>query len=427
MKFMNNRVVITGIGVVCPIGINLAQFESSIKQGNSGIVIINELEELGLSCNIGGLVEISDKSEHLQNLKIFNASRSLRLCFDATLEAIGIASLQKIYNNEKKTDYDTGIILGSLGGQTDILETIFNKVNNGSFKKTRESIAEQGMFSGVSSVIAGLFGLGNCAITSSTACASSTDAIVSGYHKIKSGRAKRIISGGYDIYNKYTWAIFDILKIITPNFNNNPQKGSCPMSDCASGFVPGEGAGILILEDLDTAINRGAKILGEIVGVHSNSGGQRNGGTMSAPNPEGIIKCIQDCIAMSNVNYNDIELISGHLTSTMADVIEIQSWSKALNRTGKDFPYINALKSMTGHTIGAAGAIETIAGLLQMNGSFVHPTINCDEIHPKISDIIDESRIPRKTIKDININCFAKASFGFGDVNSCLIIKKFNL
>ena len=196
------------------------------------------------------------------------------------------------------------------------------------------------------------------------------------------------------------------------------------MSAAASGFVPSCGAAIMILEEYDLAISRGAKIYAEIAGGFINSGGQRNGGSMTAPSSEGVIKCIKGALSDGGTKPEEIDFISGHLSSTMADPLEVANWANALNRSGKDFPYINSTKSLIGHAIGAAGALETVASVIQMHEKFLHPSINCEDLHPEISKLIDEKRIVRSLIKDINVNCVAKASFGFGDVNSCLILKR---
>jgi len=117
-------------------------------------------------------------------------------------------------------------------------------------------------------------------------------------------------------------------------------------------------------------------------------------------------------------------VINGHLTATIKDPVEIENWSKALNRKGKDFPYINSLKSMVGHCLAAAGSIESVAAVLQLKENFIFPSINCEDIHPTIAALIDEDKIPAKTIHQ-NIQVVAKASFGFGDVNACVIFKKY--
>ena len=145
---------------------------------------------------------------------------------------------------------------------------------------------------------------------------------------------------------------------------------------------------------------------------------------MTTPNPQGIQRCIAGALDDAKIQAIDIDAISGHLTSTMGDVLEVQNWSKALNRKGKDFPKINALKSMIGHCLSAAGAIESVAAILQLNQQFLHPSINCEDLHPEIAAIIDQDCVPRETIS-YPLNIIAKSSFGFGDVNSILLFKRF--
>jgi 3-oxoacyl-(acyl-carrier-protein) synthase len=196
------------------------------------------------------------------------------------------------------------------------------------------------------------------------------------------------------------------------------------LSATASGFVPGSGAGALVLESLESALERNATIFAEVCGGNLNSGGQRGGGTMTAPNPEAIQRCIKKAIENSGIHPNDIDLINGHLTATIKDPEEILNWSQALNRNGENFPYINAFKSHVGHCLSAAGSIESVATILQMQHDFIMPNLNCEDIHPKILDIIDKKSI---TLKKINhtVNHAIKASFGFGDVNACVIFSKF--
>ena len=197
------------------------------------------------------------------------------------------------------------------------------------------------------------------------------------------------------------------------------------MSATASGFVPGSGAGALLLESLSSALNRGAKIYGEVSGGAMNAGGQRGEGTMTAPNSEAVQRCIKDAVANAGINANEIDLINGHLTATAKDSTEIKNWAMALNRKGKDFPYIHSLKSMTGHCLGAAGAVESVAAILCLSEGFIFPSINCEDVHPEIAEIIDINKIPQQLIETNKLQVIAKASFGFGDVNACVIFKKY--
>jgi 3-oxoacyl-(acyl-carrier-protein) synthase len=196
------------------------------------------------------------------------------------------------------------------------------------------------------------------------------------------------------------------------------------MSATASGFVPGSGAGALILEDLEVALERGARIYAEVLGGNINSGGQRGEGSMTAPNSVAVQKCIMNAVKNAGILASDIDVINGHLTATSKDSLEINNWSKALNRNGVDFPYINSLKSMVGHCLCASGSIESVASILQLYHGFIFPNSNCEDLNPEITAIIDESRIPQQLITKV-LNVVAKASFGFGDVNGCVIFKKF--
>ena len=196
------------------------------------------------------------------------------------------------------------------------------------------------------------------------------------------------------------------------------------MSAEASGFVPGSGAGALVLESLESAINRKATIYAEVLGGNINSGGQRNGGTMTAPNSEAVQKCIMDALKDANIKGTEIDAINGHLTATVKDSTEIENWTKALGRKGKEFPVINSLKSMVGHCLAASASIENVATVLQLKHQFVFPNLNCEVIHPEILKLISKEKIPTKRVAK-KLNIIAKASFGFGDVNGCVIFKKY--
>ena len=218
--------------------------------------------------------------------------------------------------------------------------------------------------------------------------------------------------------------VFDAMRVMTYKHNDTPEKGSRPMSETASGFVPGSGAGALVLESLESALERGATIYAEVLGGAVNSGGQRNGGTMTAPNSKAVQRCIREAIKEAGISANDIDVINGHLTATIKDPVEIENWSIALDRKGTDFPYINSLKSMVGHCLAAAGSIESVAAVLQLRENFIFPSINCEDVHPEIAQLIDVEKIPTTAIHQ-EVNIVAKASFGFGDVNACVIFKKY--
>lgn len=143
---------------------------------------------------------------------------------------------------------------------------------------------------------------------------------------------------------------------------------------------------------------------------------------MTAPNPEGVKRCVRGAIAQAGIDPETIDAINGHLTATFADPYELKNWSEALGRSPENFPYINSTKSMIGHCLGAAGAIECVAVILQLYKGFIHPSLNCEDLHPDIAAFAD--KVPHTVIENPDLKIIAKAGFGFGDVNSCLIIKK---
>jgi 3-oxoacyl-(acyl-carrier-protein) synthase len=240
--------------------------------------------------------------------------------------------------------------------------------------------------------------------------------------RIRAGLAKRVLVGGSEGSSPYIWAGFDAMRVIARKYNDQPERASRPMSASANGFVPGSGGALLLLEELDTALARGVRIYAEVLGGYINCGGHRQGGSMTAPNPEGVKRCVKGAIADAAIEPGAIDAINGHLTATFADPYEVKSWSEALGRGPADFPYINSTKSMIGHGLGAAGSMECVAVVLQLYKGFIHPSINCEDLHPELEAFAD--KIPHKVINKPDINIIAKAGFGFGDVNSCLIFKK---
>jgi 3-oxoacyl-(acyl-carrier-protein) synthase len=320
--------------------------------------------------------------------------------------------------------WETGCVFGNSIADTEAMKNVIAKVDNKEARKLGSRVVEQAMNSGVTSYISGRLGLGNKVITNSAACATGTQAILMGYEYIKHGYAKRMLVGSAEHVDTYVYGAFDSMRVLSRKFNDSPEQASRPMSITAGGFVPGSGAGALVLEDLDFALERNAHIYAEVLGGSSNSGGQRLGGTMTAANSTGVIRCINEAMERSGISADQIDLISGHLTATNADKQEIQNWTQALNRAGDDFPTTNSLKSMIGHSLSAAGSIETVASILQIVHGFVHPNINLDDPNPEIANLVSLNSLPVKMIKK-EVNIVAKANFGFGDVNSCLILSKY--
>jgi 3-oxoacyl-(acyl-carrier-protein) synthase len=422
---MKRRVVVTGLGVVAPNGVGIPAFLNAIQKGISGIKFVPLYEELHMSCQVAGQPDfewdslkkyISDVTFH--GLKGTNIGYGITAAMDAWTD-----SGMQFDTDEPR--WETGCVFGNSTPDAEAMKIVITRVDNKEAKKLGSRVIEQSMNSGVTAYISGRLGLGNKVITNSSACATGTQAILMGYEYIKHGYAKRMVVGSSEHVDTYVFGTFDSMRVLSRKFNDRPEQASRPMSATAGGFVPGSGAGALILEDLEFALARNATIYAEVLGGSSNSGGQRGGGSMTAANTTGVTRCIQEAIGNSGIHPKDIDLISGHLTATMADRQEIQSWTQVLGRSGKDFPLTNSIKSMIGHSLSAAGSIESVASVLQIMHQFVHPNINLEDPNTEITNMVSVDCLPTTMIKK-EINTVAKANFGFGDVNSCLIFSKFN-
>jgi 3-oxoacyl-[acyl-carrier-protein] synthase-1 len=422
---MDNRVVITGMGVVAPNGLGLPAFKEAIFSGHSGIRFDTQLAELEFSCHIAGKPEIpqSHIAKYFSPLELRNFnSAGILYGVIAGMDAWADAGLKVNSGDEPYWDY--GMVFGSGTSGIDRFREAIYKIDEGQARRLGSTVVLQTMNSGVSAYLSGKLGLGNQVSTNSSACCTGTESIIMAYERIAAGLATVMLAGATSDSGPYIWGGFDAMKVCTFRHNDHPEAGSRPMSASASGFVPGSGAGALVLESLQSAQARGAKIYAEVLGGHVNAGGQRGKGTMTAPNPVAVQRCIQMALKSAKVSAEQVDTINGHLTATSMDALEIQNWSIALGRSGKDFPYINSLKGMVGHCLSAAGSIECIAALLQMQEDLLFPNVNCEDLNPEILKIVDKERIPQQALRH-KINILVKASFGFGDVNACVVFRKF--
>ncbi len=422
-----HRVVITGIGVVASNAIGTADFLEALKQGKSGIKQWEELEKLNLRSQIGGQPNLSEVNleEHLPRLLAAKLTNKgiIYACL-AGVEAWKDAGLTP---SEETTDFDSGLIFGAGDLSFDSWinrEMPSYPIDRGESKKLGSRTISEGMNSGAAAYLNSILGLGSRIQSNSSACITGSEAVLMGYEYLSEGRADRMLCGSTEGDGRYIWAGFDAMRVLCSDSNENPTYGSRPMSATSTGFVPSGGSGALVLETLESAKKRNAKIYAEILGGQVNSGGQRGGGTMTAPNSEAVVACIKSAVKNAKIDPKDIDLISGHLTSTKGDPIEIRNWSKALGLEGGDFPLVNTPKSMIGHAIAGAGSVELVACVLQIYNNFVHTNINLDQIHPEILEIIEEDRIPKKSVNQ-EVNTVMKANFGFGDLNCALVLRKF--
>lgn len=421
---MRKRVVITGLGVAAPNGVGLPAFTEAIRQGKSGITFWPLLADLNFACQVGGKPPVTEaiRQQYFTELQLKQLNSSGVI--------YGVVAGREAWENaglgvaEDTPDWDSGIVFGTgMLGVDKVREAVY-KIDAKEVKRLGSTTIAQTMTSGISAYLGGMLGCGNQVTANSSACTTGTEAVLMAYERIASGQALRMLAGSCNDDGPYIWGGFDAMRVMTYKHNNAPAQASRPMSATASGFVPGSGAGALVLEALESALERNAFIYGEVLGGHVNSGGQRGGGSMTAPNAMAVIRCIQQAVTHAGISPQAIDVIDGHLTATIKDASEVNSWCEALGRRGKDFPYINSLKSMVGHCLSAAGAIECVGALVELSEGFIYPSINCEDVHPEIAALIGTGKIPQQIIhKDIKV--IAKASFGFGDVNACVIFKKF--
>ena len=410
------------MGIAAPNGVGLDNFEKALRKGESGIRFQPELERLKFGCQIAGKPEISE--EMLQNyftpleLRSLNSSGIVYGVISG-MDAWKDAGLKV---NIEEPDWESGIIFGTGILGVDKFREAILLIDQGKTRRLGSTSVLQTMASGISAFLNSKLGCGNQVTTNSSACSTGTEAILMASERIRSGKATRMLAGSCGDSGPYIWGGFDAMRILPHKYNKDPEKASRPMSASATGFVPGSGAGALVLEDMESAKRRGAKIYAEVLGGHINSGGQRQGGSMTAPNSEAVQMCIKNALFEAAIRPDEIDAINGHLTATVMDATEVKNWCEALGLRGKDFPLINSLKGMTGHCLSASGSVESVAAVLQISNNFVFKNVNSEDVHPEIEELIGRKNVPSDTLEK-KVNTVVKASFGFGDVNAVVVFR----
>lgn len=422
---MNRRVVITGMGVVAPNGIGLDAYDRALRAGESGLRHNEEMEASKFACTVAGVPqgaeEVAERYFDEEQLMAMNSSH--RFGCIAAVDAWTDAGFEVPPQDDDHVNWDAGAVIGTgIGGLDTVGDKLVPLVDAGRVRRLGSTLVEQVMASGVSARVSGLLALGNQVTANSSACSTGSEAIFEGMHRIRSGLAERMLCGGTEGASHYIWSGFDSMRVLCRTHNDRPAEASRPMSATAGGFIPGAGAALLLLESLESAVGRGARIYAEVLGGAVNCGGHRSGGSMTAPNPAGVRRCIREAIDDAGVAATEIDLVNGHLTATGADPREVENWSVALERDPDEFPLINSTKSMIGHGLGAAGALESVACLLMLRGGYVHPSINCEDVHPEIEPFAGS--IPHEARDMPELSTIIKSGFGFGDVNACLVFRK---
>jgi 3-oxoacyl-(acyl-carrier-protein) synthase len=413
------------MGVCAPNGIGLDAFSASLRSATSGIRFHEQLRDLNFGCQLGAEPQVDEDmiNRYFTPLErrglnssglIYGVIAGVDAWTDAGLDA----------DPDQPPDWDSGILFGTgMLGVDKFREAVYY-VDSGQVRKLGSTSVIQTMASGISSFLGGKLNCGNQVTTNSSACTTGTEGILMAWERIRNGQAQRILTGSCSDSGPYIWGGFDAMRILPRNYNHNPTKASRPMSESAGGFIPGSGAAALVLESLQSAEQRGAKIYAEVLGGQVNCGAQRGGGSMTAPNPMAVQRCIRQAIEIAGIKAHEIDGINGHLTATSRDAEEIDNWCRAMDRSHADFPLVNSFKSTLGHCLAAAGSIECVGVLLQYRENLFFTNTNCEDLHPEIRARIHPDRVPMTSIS-VPLNILAKASFGFGDVNACVLFKRF--
>jgi len=404
------RVVITGMGIVSAIGNNIETVKNSLINQKSGIVSSSIYQEMGFRSQIHGEVKIN-LEDHIDKKQLRFMGAGAAYSVLSMEQAITDAGL----TNEEVSNPRTGLIAGSGGPSTANLLQAFDIAREKGPKRVGPFMVPRCMSSSVSACIATFFKIKGVNFSITSACSTSAHCIGIGTDQIKYGNQDIVFAGGGEELDWTLSVLFDAMGAMSSKYNNTPELASRPYDVNRDGFVIAGGGGMLVLEELEHAKARGAKIYGEIVGHCANS----DGFDMVAPSGEGAIRCMKQALANTN---KKVDYINAHGTSTpVGDMQELH----AVREVFKDYDYLPKLtstKSLTGHSLGATGVQEAIYTLVMMNNNFISGSANIENEDPEIGKI----EIPRKTLQNIDINLALSNSFGFGGTNACLAISKYN-
>lgn len=403
------RVVVTGMGIVSSIGNNTEEVLTSLFEARSGIRRAEDQAELGFRCQVSGAPQIDVEALVDRRAMRFHG-RGTAWNHVAMDQAIADAGLSE----EQVSNERTGIIMGSGGPSTRTIVDSADITRDKGPKRVGPFAVPKAMSSTASATMATFFKIKGINYSISSACATSNHCIGNAVEMIQYGKQDRMFAGGCEDLDWTLSVLFDAMGAMSSKYNDTPERASRAYDKNRDGFVIAGGAGVLVLEDLETALARGAKIYGEVVGYGATSDGY----DMVAPSGEGAERCMR--MALSTVN-GKIDYINPHATSTPAgDAPEIEAIRKVFG-SGDACPPIAATKSLTGHSLGATGVQEAIYSLLMMQNNFICESAHIDELDPDFADM----PIVRKRIDNAEINTVLSNSFGFGGTNATLVFQRY--
>ncbi|MET3593358.1 MULTISPECIES: beta-ketoacyl-ACP synthase I [Mesorhizobium] len=403
------RVVVTGLGIVSSIGNNANEVQSSLYDAKSGISFSNSFAEHGFRCQVWGAPTL-DPSAMIDRRALRFLSQGAAWNHVAMDQAIADAGLgESDITNER-----TGIVMGSGGPSTrTIVEAAETTLKNGSPKRIGPFAVPKAMSSTASATLATWFKIHGVNYSISSACSTSAHCIGNAYELIQWGKQDMMFAGGHEDLDWTMSDLFDAMGAMSSKFNDKASTASRAYDVNRDGFVIAGGAGVLVLEELEHAKARGAKIYAEVVGYGATSDGY----DMVAPSGEGAVRCMRQALATVST---PVDYINTHGTSTpVGDSKEMGAIREVF---GDKMPYITSTKSLTGHSLGAAGVQESIYSILMMQGGFVGESAHIEELDPEFEGM----PIVRKRIDNAKIDTVLSNSFGFGGTNATLIFQRYS-
>jgi 3-oxoacyl-[acyl-carrier-protein] synthase I len=400
------RVVVTGIGIVSSIGNNANEVLASLREAKSGVSFAPEYAELGFRSQVHASPDIAWESMVDRRAARFLA-QGTAFGHIAMEQAIADSGLSEGEVSHERT----GLIVGSGGPSTKAIVEAAHTAKERGPKRVGPFAVPKAMSSGASATLATWFKIKGLNFSISSACATSTHCIGSGYEQIQLGKQDVVFAGGTEELDWTLSVLFDAMGAMSSNFNERPATASRAYDVARDGFVIAGGAGIVVLEEYERAKARGAKIYGEIVGYAANSDGY----DMVAPSGEGAVRCMN--LALAGAGGRKIDYLNPHGTSTpVGDSKEMGAVREVF---GANPPLISSTKSLTGHSLGAAGAQEAIYSLLMLNNGFAAESAHIEELDPEFADL----PILRQR-KDVQLETVMSNSFGFGGTNGCLVMAR---
>ena len=402
------RVVVTGMGIVSSIGNNTQEVLASLHEAKSGVVRADKYVELGFRSQVHGAPTL-DASEAVDRRAMRFLGGGAAWNHVAMEQAIRDAGLEEYeISNER-----TGMVMGSGGPSTRTIVEAADIARSKGPKRVGPFAVPKAMSSTASATLATWFKIKGLSYSISSACATTNHCIGNAYELIQYGKQDMIFAGGCEELDWTLTVLFDAMGALSSKYNDTPAKASRAYDADRDGFVISAGAGVLVLEELDHAKARGARIYGEVAGYGATS----DGVDMVAPSGEGAARCMR--LSLKDVKP-PVDYINPHATSTpIGDLKEIEAIRDVFG-SGDKCPPISATKSLAGHSQGATGVHEAIYSLLMMNNGFICESANIDNLDPAFADM----PILRERRDNVTLNCVLSNSFGFGGTNACLVFKR---